>query len=214
MVQGLNKSFIFNNEMDIKYYIKLMYELKQENNVKIIAYCIMNNHAHILLKTENISNLSKYMQRINIRFSIYYNKKYNKIGYVFRDRFKSQGIYTRQHLFNCIRYIFENPVKAGICDKAEEYPFSNARYVKELPNIGNNMQYYFLDTEEDIEKFCEDSLNEVLSKNNIKMDELINNKLVLKEIVNIMKNQYNYSLRNISNRLNINREKIRKIFLE
>ena len=76
MTQGINKSYIFQKDEDIKYYIKIMYEINKEYNIQIVAYCIMSNHAHILVKIENIENLSKYMQRINTKYGKYYNKKY------------------------------------------------------------------------------------------------------------------------------------------
>ena len=125
ITQGINKSYIFENEEDIKYYINIMYKLSEEHEIKIIAYCIMNNHAHMLIETEKIKELSKYMQRLNTKYGKYYNKKYNRVGYVFRDRYKSEGIYSEEHLYNCIKYIYDNPVKAHICNKAEEYPYSN-----------------------------------------------------------------------------------------
>ena len=61
MSQGINKNFIFEDSIDIKFYIKNMYEIKDKYNVKIIAYCIMNNHVHMLLETAGVENLSKYM---------------------------------------------------------------------------------------------------------------------------------------------------------
>lgn len=81
MIQGLNKSYIFNEAQDIKYYIKIMYELLKEQ--KIIAYCIMNNHAHILIKTQNIENLSSYMHKLNCKYARYYNKKYDRVRLCF-----------------------------------------------------------------------------------------------------------------------------------
>ena len=58
MSQGINKEFIFNNAVDIKFYIKNMYEIKDKYHIEIIAYCIMNNHTHLLIKTNIIKNLS------------------------------------------------------------------------------------------------------------------------------------------------------------
>ena len=52
MSQGINKSYIFEDEIDIKFYIKNMYEIKDNYSVKIIAYCIMNNHTHVLIETK------------------------------------------------------------------------------------------------------------------------------------------------------------------
>lgn len=60
-----------------------MYDLLNEHKINMIAYCIMNNHTHILIESNSLKDLSKYMQRLNIRYSMYYNKKYNRVGYVF-----------------------------------------------------------------------------------------------------------------------------------
>ena len=73
ITQEINKSYIFNKLEDIKYYIKIMYELKEDYSIKIIAYCLMNNHAHILVEIEEIEELSKYMQRLNTKYAKYYN---------------------------------------------------------------------------------------------------------------------------------------------
>ena len=56
----------------------------------------MNNHAHILLKAENINCLSKYMHKLNTKYALYYNAKYDRVGYVFKNRFKSE-----EHLWRC-----------------------------------------------------------------------------------------------------------------
>ena len=100
MTQGLNKEYIFNQDESIKYYIKIMYDLQEKHDIKIIAYCIMNNHAHLLIETEHLRELGKYMQRLNTKYAMYYNKKNNRIGYVFRDRYKAEGIYSEKHLYN------------------------------------------------------------------------------------------------------------------
>ena len=211
MVQGINKSYIFNNSIDIKYYIKLLYELNNQHNIQIIAYCVMNNHTHILIKCENIDEMSKYMKRVNVKFSRYYNKKHNRVGYVFRDRFKSQGIYSEKHMYNCIRYIYENPVKAGMCKKPEEYPYSNYNRNKTIDIYNNEDDLSFIDTEEDINKCCEVMLKEKLKKNNINLIDLKNHKDILYDIVKIMIKRYNYSLRKVSEKLRIGRETIRKL---
>ncbi len=146
ITQGINKKYIFEETEDIKYYIKMMYNLKEEQKINIIAYCIMNNHAHMLIETEELAELSKYMQRLNTKYGKYYNKKHKRVGYVFRDRYKSEGIYSKEHLYNCIKYIYNNPVKAGICNKAEEYPYSNYKKIE----IDSKERYVFIDVDEEI----------------------------------------------------------------
>lgn len=208
IIQGINKSYIFEYAEDIKYYIKIMYELEKQLDIKLIAYCIMNNHAHMLIKTEKIINLSKYMHRLNTRYAIYYNKKYSRVGYIFRDRYKSEGIYSEEHLYNCIKYIYDNPVKAGICKSAQEYPYSNYKnYSKEIR--GN---YIFLDVDINDQQLCREVIQDFLTINSLERHDLKKDICKLKELLNILKKEHNISLRQISRELNINREKIRKIY--
>ena len=75
IVQGLNKEYIFYENYYKERYKQLLIKESKSNNIKIIAYCIMNNHAHILIKTNNIHELGKYMQCLNTKYGKYYNKK-------------------------------------------------------------------------------------------------------------------------------------------
>lgn len=209
ITQGINKSYIFEKSEDIKYHIKTMYKLSAQHEIKIIAYCIMNNHVHMLIETDDIKELSKYMQRLNTTYAKYYNKKYNRVGYVFRDRYKSEGIYSEEQLYNCIKYIYDNPVKAGICNRPEEYPYSN--YKKINKNLKEN--YIFIDIEDD-KKTSEEVIEDYLTENDVKLEELKNDKIRLKEIIVILKKKYNFSLREIAEKMMLGREKIRRIYKE
>lgn len=208
MTQGINKSFIFDNSIDIKYYIGIMYKLKEEHDVKIIAYCVMNNHVHILIETKDLKELSKYMQRLNMQYGRYYNKKYNRVGYVFRDRYKSEGIYSEQHLKSCIKYIYNNPVKAGICNHPKEYPYSNYKEI----TIKTEEEYTFIDVKEDFDSDCQKVIEEYLLKNNIDLNDLKKDTKKLRDLIILLKNQYNISLRRIAEKIKINREKVRQIY--
>ena len=205
MSQGINKNFIFEDSIDIKFYIKNMYEIKDKYNVKIIAYCIMNNHVHMLLETASVENLSRYMHCLNTRFGQYYNKKYKRVGYVFRDRYKAEGIYSEKQLYNCVKYIYDNPVKAEICKNPEEYEFSNYKKIDFI----DDGEYVFIDIEEDKEILCEKLVKEFLKKKKIKMEEVRENKAELKKLIKILK-QHKIAFRTISKTININREKLRR----
>ena len=209
ITQGINKSYIFTNVEDIKYYIKLIYKLSKEHKIKIIAYCIMNNHAHMLIEAEDLNELSKYMQRLNCTYGKYYNRKYNRVGYVFRDRYKSEGIYSEEQLYNCIKYIYDNPVKAGICTEAKDYPYSNYKNInKEIKE-----KYTFMDVDDD-NSICEKVIKEFLNKNNLNISDLKKNQKKLKELIIILKTEYNVSLRKIAEKMKIGRETIRKVYME
>ena len=209
MTQGINKSYIFEKPEEIKFYIKIMYELLKEHNLKIIAYCIMNNHAHMLINAVDIKELSKYMHRLNCKYAVYYNKIHNRVGYVFRDRFKTEGIYDEKQYYNCIKYIYDNPVKAGICKKPEEYPYSNYKKVP-LEMVDN--KYSFIDIEEVVEQNYKDEIKLFLENRNMKLDELKKNLPELEKIVKVLKNKHKLSLRKVAELLHIGREKIRNIY--
>ena len=167
----------------------------------------MNNHAHILIKTDQIAYLSKYMQKLNTRYARYYNKKYNRVGYVFRDRFKSQVIYSEDQLYNCIHYIFNNPVKAGLCSNAEDYPFSNYKKINYTPSD----DYIFIDVDDDDKDLCQKKINEFLKDNKISLEDLINDTKKLKQASCLLKNKYHISFREISKVTKVNRAKLAKL---
>ena len=76
MVQGINKEYIFDTDFNIKKYIELIVSKIYRSNIEILAYCIMNNHAHFLIYCEKIEELSKFMQKLNTSYSRFYNKIY------------------------------------------------------------------------------------------------------------------------------------------
>ena len=70
LVQGVNKEFIFLENKDIEKYQSLLFKIKKEYELKIVAYCIMHNHAHILLYAEENKTLSKFMHIVNTYYAI------------------------------------------------------------------------------------------------------------------------------------------------
>lgn len=214
--QGIEKKFIFDEPDDIKKYIHFMYEILEDYHVKIIAYCIMNNHSHILLEVESISNLSLYMQRLNTKYANYYNTKYNRVGFVFRNRFKSEGIFSEKYLYNCINYIFMNPVKAEMCDGPKDYPYSNYKeYVRENNIVIEKIddECNFIDIDEDKESKCNEIIENFLNKNNKKINQLPWNLELLKELLVILSKE-KISLLMIEKKIGINRKKLKSILYD
>lgn len=124
MVQGINKEKIFEDNRFKQYYLSL---LKKENefDIDLLVYAIMNNHAHFLIHYQKIEQVSKWMNRVNAKFAKFYNNQMERVGYVFRDRYRSKAIVDLNHLYCTISYIHHNPVKDGIVEKLEEYKFSS-----------------------------------------------------------------------------------------
>lgn len=125
MSRGNNREEILKKKSD-KY--KLLKAIRAEGinpAVQISAYCIMNNHYHILVKAQNLEELGKVMQRINSYYAHYYKLKYTHAGHVFQDRFLSKPLNESKYLGNVVRYIHQNPIKAGLANDLTEYEFSS-----------------------------------------------------------------------------------------
>ena len=84
----------------------------------------MDNHVHLLIN-EDSDEIGRIMKRINISYAYYFNKKYGRVGHLFQDRFKSEGIENDTYLLAAVRYIHNNPVKAGLVKNIEEYKWSS-----------------------------------------------------------------------------------------
>lgn len=206
MVQGINKSYIFNKDEDARKYIYFLYEIKKDYEINIVTYCVMSNHCHILLKFKENEVMSCFMKRVNLNYAIYYNKKYNRVGYVFRDRFKSQGIFSEKQLYNCINYIYNNPVKAGICKEPKEYPYLN--YKANMYDI--NMiddSFEFIDIKEENRNY-EEIVNDYIIKNNLNISKDKND---LIKLVKYLKKVEKISFRKMEEIIGLGRETLRNL---
>ncbi len=148
MTQGDEKKFIFHSHRNKEKYIQYLKVNAFRNGVEIIAYCIMGNHAHVLLFCPELERLSKMMSQTNTSFGLYYTNKRQKVGHVFRERFRSESIYTKSHLICCIKYIHSNPIKANICHRANEYPYSS---YKDFYNVDERTKEICGLTDDDID---------------------------------------------------------------
>ena len=125
LVQGINKEYIFQKNSFKEAYLNMLKKNISETDIKVISYCVMDNHFHLLIYSENINSVSKIMQKTNGAYAKLYNKSKNRVGYVFRNRYYTQMILTEQQLHNCIVYIHRNPLKANIVNSFQEYKYSS-----------------------------------------------------------------------------------------
>ena len=200
MVQGINKEYIFNENFCKEKYLKVIKEKINEYKIHILSYCIMDNHTHLLIHYEDVSELSVFMKRINTTYAKWYNDHKKRVGFVFRDRYKTEQILDSHHLYSCVNYIHNNPVKAKMVDKPEQYRFSSYKiflsdnYIKnskilKLLNLSlNDFKEIFIYSKDlGIYKNCEISpkeiIEEFLNKRSIEgIEEIQNNKLKKKLI--------------------------------
>ncbi|OIJ16383.1 transposase [Anaerobacillus alkalilacustris] len=126
MWRGANGQEIFHDKEDCLKFLDIFRKYKQRAEMKVYAWCLMNNHIHLLLKEGNES-ISVTMKRIAVSFVAYYNWKYKTTGHLFQDRFKSENVETDQYLLTVVRYIHQNPVKAGIAKRVDQWMWSSCR---------------------------------------------------------------------------------------
>ena len=188
MIQGNNKNNIFNtNELKIKYK-QYIYEKRNDYDIKIIAYCIMDNHVHLLVHCQDIANMSNFMKSLNQSYSQYYNRINDRIGTIFRGRYKSENIMNQKYLENCINYIHANPVKAGIVREMNEYNFSSYNdYINKNGIIDDDiLRLINLDVDNYYQKFyniCDENYNFLECIEYVSPDIVLNNYLKDKEII-------------------------------
>jgi putative transposase len=124
IMRGINRQRIFFDDEDCNRFIHTLMEYKDVCGFKIYTYCLMENHMHLLLH-ECKELLGTIMRRICSSYVFWYNKKYDRIGYLFQDRFKSEPVEDDTYFLTVLRYILQNPVKAGLVDKIEDYEWTN-----------------------------------------------------------------------------------------
>lgn len=124
--RGLNKSPIFRQEADYLRLLDTLTDILNDGDWIIFAYCLMPNHYHFLIE-EKKNPVAKLMGRLFTSYSQFFNKKYNRQGTLFQDRFKSKLIQKDQYFFEVSRYIHLNPVNAGLAVYPEEYEYSSLK---------------------------------------------------------------------------------------
>ena len=123
--RGVNKQPIFQDKFDFQVMIKYLEKVKKFIPHALYAYCFMTNHVHLLIKENEMGDISQIMKRLLTKYALYYNNKYERSGHLFETRYKSKAILSNDHLIASFRYIHLNPVKAEICEYAKQYEWSS-----------------------------------------------------------------------------------------
>ncbi len=126
--RGNNRETVFIDDNDRKTYLRLLSKYSQECGCKIHSYCLMNNHIHLLVVPIGKNSLANMMQKLSLRYTQLFNKKYKRTGRLWECRFHSCLVDREEYLWAVCRYIETNPVRAHIVTSAEKYFWSSARF--------------------------------------------------------------------------------------
>ena len=130
MARSNRQEFIFEQNSIKELFIYVLKKAKKKYRFKIIDFCIMSNHIHLVIQPHPSEDISKIMQWILSMFAVIFNKLHGYKGHVWYDRFKSLIVESLKQLEALLEYIKNNPVKAGLVKKAENYKYCGTTFIK------------------------------------------------------------------------------------
>jgi REP element-mobilizing transposase RayT len=147
---GVDDRRIFVDDIDRELFLRFLSEEVGRSDWTCLAYCLMGTHYHVLVRP-NDSTLSSGFQRLNLRYAISYNRRYERRGHLFEARFRDKLVDDLFHHAEAMRYIHLNPVRAGICDQPEQHQWSDYG-----STVGLYIGDFIVDTRTALEPFGSD----------------------------------------------------------
>ena len=123
--RGNRRESVFFIDEDRYTYLKLLREYCGKYAVDILAYCLMTNHVHLVAVPKHKDGLQRVLKPLHMRYAQYFNRKNEWSGHLWQGRFFSSPL-DDDYLGFCVRYVERNPVRAGMVERAENYPWSSA----------------------------------------------------------------------------------------
>ena len=124
--RGSRRQKVFFSDLDKKMYIQMLHESAVLFGIEIWAYCLMENHVHLIAVPKQIDSLERGIGEAHRKYSRTINRREGWRGHLWQERFFSCPL-DRRYLFNAVRYVEMNPVRAGMVRRAAEYPWSSAK---------------------------------------------------------------------------------------
>lgn len=115
VARGVGRQIIFEDDADRRRFLSLLKERLAGTEGALLAWCLMDNHFHLLLRMP-LEELSKTMRSLQTAYALFFNRRHDRVGHLFQDRFKSEPVDDEAYLLTVVRYIHRNPVKAGFSE--------------------------------------------------------------------------------------------------
>ena len=133
MLRGINRQDIFEDQEDYVRFLTCMQQMLEPYDdlgnrlpplCTFYAYYLMSNHVHLLIKTHH-EDIGATIKHLAVVYAMYFNHKYSRAGHLFKERFKSEPVNDMAYFTTLLRYIHQNPVKAGIVEHVKDYEYSS-----------------------------------------------------------------------------------------
>ena len=125
IARGTGRQIIFEDDDDRQRFLMYLSAALRDAGAELLAWCLMENHVHLLIHAP-LPDLSAAMRRVCGTYALRFNAKTGRVGHLFQDRFKSEAVSDDAYLMTVVRYIHENPAKAGV-GAVDAYPWSSYR---------------------------------------------------------------------------------------
>ena len=141
MSRGNDKREMFIDDVDYARYLELLERSSRRFGIEVIAYCLMPNHVHLLLKPA-LHPLSRLMQHVNSAYCGWFNRRHGRVGHVLQGRYKAQILESGPSFLRVLRYIMLNPVNARMVARPGDWSWSSFRGGSAPPLIADRRLEY------------------------------------------------------------------------
>ncbi len=127
MLRAVNRDPLFLDDTARTTFLRAVEQMRDTSGCAVLAYCLMSNHVHLVLETGD-EPIGAAVKRLGVRYAWWFNHRYGRVGHLFQDRFLSRPVEDDAYFVTLIRYVWDNPVKAGLVTRPEDYPWSSCRF--------------------------------------------------------------------------------------
>jgi len=229
MLRGIDKRDIFLTQNDYNKFLHYVELAKEKSEISLLAYCLMANHVHMLLKEGN-EEVGDSIRRIAVGYAQYHNRTHGRTGHLFQNRYKSEPVNGDSYLLVVSRYIHQNPLKAGLVKNIKGYKWSSYNHYlsdKETITDKDFLKKYFANIRGFIEfnnqnsndkclefeektRYTDDDLKQIISEI-VEIEKLPAMELRIRNrVLNRIKKETGASIRQLEKVLGIGRNIIQK----
>jgi putative transposase len=131
--RGVARTTIFLDDFDYATFRRQLLRIAERHDWTLHGYCLMPNHYHLIVEAKQ-EDLSRGMHRLNGGYAQGFNARYERVGHLFQNRFKSHVIESGEHFERALAYIRDNPIAAGLCEHASGWPWMDM--ARDSPGTG------------------------------------------------------------------------------
>lgn len=152
MLRAIDRQTIFKDREDYEKFRALFNSFRTKYKIQLLAWCMIPNHVHLLIRDPSES-ISDFFRVLGTSFVYWYNAKYQRVGHLFQDRFRSEPVEDGTYLLRAIRYIHLNPVHHKICREPDGYKYSSYHYYFHSDSYSADHELFGLITAKDFYQF-------------------------------------------------------------